>query len=175
MTITITRGKDEDAGTRYLSAEGRDVLVEEDQLTYDPATRTLALAGAGSRRQATARRRTAELTGAVIEVVTEKPGMNTREVEEVLRGRGVGFQRGDVGQAGRAATAAHLLRQEHGPRNSVLWFPRVLPSAPECSPREHGSSPHPSYRGGTTPRTTGPPPDPGALEPETEDPPSDST
>jgi hypothetical protein len=43
-----------DAGTRYLSAEGRDVEFPEVALTFDPASRALALAGGGvSRAQAT--------------------------------------------------------------------------------------------------------------------------
>jgi AAA domain len=53
--ITIVRGKGDDGGDeseRYLRAIGRDVEVDEDQLEFNPRTRTLRLSGAGSRKVA---------------------------------------------------------------------------------------------------------------------------
>lgn len=166
VVVTMTRDKD-DPSTRYLAAEGRDVLVDEDRLDFDPERRTLVLAGAGSRRQAKARRRESDLTAAVVELITEHPGLKTGELETRLRGAGHGFQRGQVGAAARRAVAANIIRTEHGPRNSTLHFPRmpdgpdfghgsgqVLPSAPDYSRGEDGSSPQSSLYGGTTPATT---------------------
>lgn len=149
VVITMTRDK-EDNRTRYLAAEGRDVLLDEDRLDFDPVTRTLNLAGAGSRTKARAFARQAELTSAVVEAVTNNPGSNTAEIEKKVREAGLGFQRGEVGKVGRSATHAGVLRQEHGPRNSVLWFPRVVsaPESPDYSRWEPMSTPHPSYRGG---------------------------
>jgi hypothetical protein len=47
--ITMTRDDSKDGnGERYLRAIGRDVDLDEDQLTYDASTRTLTLAGTGS-------------------------------------------------------------------------------------------------------------------------------
>lgn len=157
VTITLTRDKD-DQTVRYLAAEGRDVLLEEDRLDFDPVTRELTLSGAGSRKQARASQHHAELVGAVVEVVTTSPGINTSGIETVLREGGHGFQRGDVGKAGRAATAAGLLRQEHGPRNSVLWSSTasVLPSTPEVLPAGVVSAPDPSYKGREHSTTTRP-------------------
>lgn len=148
VTITLTRDQDNHQ-VRYLAAEGRDVLLEEDRLDFNPTTRELTLSGGGSRRQAKAQKKTAELSAAVVEVVTERPGLNTRELSDELRTRGHAFQRGDVGRAASSATTSGHLRQEHGPRNSTLYFPKlaVVPSSPDPSPRDGLSSPDPSYRG----------------------------
>ncbi len=148
VTITLTRDRD-NPQVRYLAAEGRDVLLEEDRLDFNPAARQLTLSGSGSRRQAKAAEKTAELSTAVVEIVTERPGLNTRELADALRAAGHAFQRGDVGQAARnAATSGHI-RQAHGPRNSILYYPKgaVVPSSPEPSQRDGLSSPDPSYRG----------------------------
>lgn len=157
--VTLVRDKDDDS-QRYLKAEGRDVMVEEDRLDFDPATRMLSLSGGGSRTQAKSKRRLDLLVAGLVEAVTEKPGLKTNQLEQVLRDRGFGFQRGDVGKAGRQAAGSGHLRQEHGPGNSTLWFPTsvVLPSAPDTSRREHGSAPARHYRGGstTTTRESGP-------------------
>ena len=152
VVITMTRDA-EDSTKRYLSAEGRDVLLEEDRLEFDASTRLLSLAGAGSRKQARAQQKVAELGAVIAEVVSEKPGINTSGIEKALRDRDVGFQRGDVGNAARQLVHSSHLRSQHGPRNSVLWFPRlaVLPSTPDYSPREAGSTPDPSYGVGSTP------------------------
>ena len=148
VILTLTRDND-DAARRYLSAEGRDVLVEEDRLDYDPTTRMLTLAGVGSRTKAKAARRHDKLLTEVVAVVTEKPGLTTTQIGDHLRALSVGFQRGDVGTAARRAVESGHLISQHGPRNSVLWFPKV-PSSPDRSQWEVGSSPDPSYKGGTT-------------------------
>lgn len=167
VILTMTRDRD-DSDARYLSAEGRDVTLDEDRLEFDRETRTLTLAGAGSRKKAKASKRTSQLAAVVVELVTEQPGIKTGELEDLVRARGVGFQRGDVGKAGRAATDAGLLTQQHGPRNSVLWFPKGMPpSAPKTSHREHGSSPESSLYGRTTLNNRDHSPDsdkPGALD-----------
>ena len=49
--VTLTRDKDDDQ-IRYLRAEGRDVLVDEDRLDFNPNTRVLSLSGTGSRKAA---------------------------------------------------------------------------------------------------------------------------
>jgi hypothetical protein len=148
VTITLTRDKD-NAQVRYLAAEGRDVLLDEDRLDFDATTRELTLSGSGSRRHAKAAEKSAELSAAVVEVVTERPGINTRELSDALREAGHAFQRGEVGAAARNATSSGHLRQVHGPRNSVLYYPKgvVVPSGPDPSQRDGLSSPDPSYRG----------------------------
>jgi len=49
--------QDGDTGPRYISAVGRDIELEEDRLSFDPATRWLSLSGGGSRKEAEASRR----------------------------------------------------------------------------------------------------------------------
>ena len=70
--VTLTRDHGEDgqgARDRYLRAIGRDVDIDEDRLSYDPDTRTLSLAGAGSRSIARASRRTDVLRDAILRLV----------------------------------------------------------------------------------------------------------
>ena len=49
--VIVTMTRDPDSDERFIKAEGRDVDLPEDRLSFDPATRTLALSGDGSRRQ----------------------------------------------------------------------------------------------------------------------------
>jgi RecA-family ATPase len=76
--ITMTRDDSKDGtGERFLRAIGRDVDLEEDQLTYDANTRTLTLVGTGSRKAA-ARKRRAEknaetLREEILKLVAKKP------------------------------------------------------------------------------------------------------
>jgi len=64
---------------RFFSADGRDVLEEEQQLTFDETTRSLTLGGVDSRM---AKRRSYE--DQWVEVVTANPGMNTSQLAEIL-------------------------------------------------------------------------------------------
>jgi AAA domain/Bifunctional DNA primase/polymerase, N-terminal len=122
--ITMTRDDSEDADDeRYLRAIGRDVDLEEDQLNYDPTTRTLTLAGTGSRKTAKNTRRDDQLDKAVLEVATAEPGLNTTQLGEKVKEAGVGFQRGDIGHsAGRLVDKGHL-RLEPGPRGAKQYYP----------------------------------------------------
>ena len=113
VTITLTRDKD-NSQVRYLAAEGRDVLLEEDRLDFDPQTRELTLSGSGSRRQAKAAEKSAELANAVVGVVAEKPGLNTRELSDVLREAGHAFQRAEVRAAARNATKQRSVLPDRG-------------------------------------------------------------
>lgn len=134
VILTLTRDND-DAARRYLSAEGRDVLVEEDRLDYDPTTRMLTLAGVGSRTKAKAARRESDLVQVVVALVSDEPGLSTRRLDERLRDQGVTVRNGDGGKAARRAVESGHLRSEHGPRGAVLYFPRSpVPTAPHRSP-----------------------------------------
>jgi hypothetical protein len=58
----------------------------------------------------------------VLNVVTAEPGLNTTEIGERVHAAGVGFQRGDIGQAAtRLAEAGHL-RLELGARNAKKYY-----------------------------------------------------
>ena len=81
--ITMIKDDSEDGnGERYLRAIGRDVDVEEDQLIYDATTRTLTLAGLGSRKATKDTRRNDKLDKAVYDAVTAERGLNITQIED---------------------------------------------------------------------------------------------
>ena len=147
--ITLVRDKDDDQ-VRYLRAEGRDVLVDEDRLDFDPFTRALTLAGAGSRKTAAKTRNLDDLVPDVVRAVTAAPGMSGYKLTAAMREQGAAFQRGDEIKAAKLAVERHLLRTESGPRNSTLYF--LSTTSPDLSrplPTGHvTTSPHLPYRGG---------------------------
>lgn len=113
VIVNLTR--DADTGHRYFRALGRDVEVEEDRLDFDPATRTLTLSGAGSRKVARddARREAVEV--ALHAAVAAEPGLSVVELTERLRGSGIGLQRGDVsGAAVALASRGRIERRKEG-------------------------------------------------------------
>ena len=122
--ITMVKDDNEDSdGERYLRAIGRDVDVEEDQLNYDPNTRTLTLAGSGSRKATKDTRRNDKLDKAVLEAVTAEPGLNTTQIGDKVHEAGVGFQRGDIGHSATRLVEAGHLRREPGPKNAKNYYP----------------------------------------------------
>ena len=122
--ITMTRDDSEDGnGERYLRAIGRDVDLEEDQLIYDATTRTLTLAGSGSRKATKDSRRNDKLDKAVLDVVTAEPGLNTTQIGDKVHAAGISFQRGDIGHSATRLTEAGHLRMEPGPRNAKNYYP----------------------------------------------------
>jgi hypothetical protein len=110
----ITMTKDAQ-GRRYLSAIGRDVELEEDLLTFDRARRTLTLSGDGSKKVAAAADHLAQLADALIDVVVAEPGLTTSEIEDRLRSRGHGLQKGDGGKAASIAEGSRrIIRRKEG-------------------------------------------------------------
>jgi 5S rRNA maturation endonuclease (ribonuclease M5) len=99
--------KDEE-GMRFLRAEGRDIDVAEEQVTFDPATRGLTLGGWD--RRTTAANRDAEH---VRQFVTENPGCTQNTIQAEM---GWGPAR-----TGKAVTAARI-RREPGPGRSTLHY-----------------------------------------------------
>lgn len=114
--VTMTFGHDNE--TRYLRALGRDVGVDEDRLSFDPATRLMAMTGGGSRKQATRVSKAEALVQPVCDVVRGNPGVSTGDLVDAvrtLRHGGVvtiAFQDHDVRQAVSAAVTQGLLRRE---------------------------------------------------------------
>jgi hypothetical protein len=122
--ITMVKDDSDDGnGERYLRAIGRDVDLEEDQLIYDATTRTLTLAGSGSRKATRDTRRNDKLDKAVLDVVTAEPGLNTTQIGDKVHAAGVSFQRGDVGHAATRLVDAGHLRMEPGARNAKKYYP----------------------------------------------------
>lgn len=161
--VTMTR--DPDTDQRFLRAEGRDVEVEEDRLDYDKATRRLSLSGAGNRKQVRATEHIEHLAEAVRDLVYAEPGINTAALTTALRDAGEHLQREDTAAAVHAASARGWVHRERGKRNAWEHFPgqssRVFP---ESSRGGVESSPDPSYRDGTTRRTTQTPSSPGTPD-----------
>jgi hypothetical protein len=100
--------KDE-AGVRFLRAEGRDVDVAEEQLTFNSATRGLSLGG-WDRRTVAANRD----SDAVLEFVTSSPGCTQNAI-------GTEFGWGPARTA--KAVKSAKLRVEPGPGKSHLHYP----------------------------------------------------
>lgn len=65
--VTLTR--DDDTGSRFIRATGRDVDLEEDRLDFDPDTRTLSLSGTGGRKVAAARTRTEDTEQRILTIL----------------------------------------------------------------------------------------------------------
>ena len=138
--ITLVRDKD-DEQVRYLRAEGRDVLVEEDRLNFDANTRTLSLSGGGSRKSTAKSRALDELVPAVVEAVKASPGITGYGLRNVFRDTGVSFRTGDESAAARVAVERGLLMAEDGPRNSKIYRP--TPHLSHLSPPVPGTAPPP--------------------------------
>jgi len=115
--IKLRRDKDEESrGERYLSALGRDVEVEEDQLLYDESSRSLTMAGVGSLKQVRSGEKIDVLVDVVVGVVTEHPGFGTNEVRNRIREKklATGFQDRDINKALTSAEELGRIRTEHG-------------------------------------------------------------
>ena len=147
--VTMTR--DPDTDVRFIKAEGRDVDLAEDKLGYDPATRSLRLTGAGSRKQVRTDDHIERLAEAVRDVVTETPGINVAGIRAALKDRGEHMQSGDHGKASRLAELRGWVHRKRGTRNAWQHFPgSVVPSSAGVVPDVLVSSAEPSYRDGTT-------------------------
>jgi hypothetical protein len=155
----------DDQGTRYFSAFGRDVDLPEDALDFDPNTRHLTLSRSGSRR---AKRQVAhhdELIAAVVQIVSLRPGLKTGEIEAELT---LPRQRGDLSQALQRAVDDGTLTRENGPRNSRLYSlaKPVTPSHPEGSSPESPRDETPSQTSNPeSPRVTPKAPQASAPDP----------
>lgn len=80
----ITLTKDEDTGDRFLRANGRDVDMDEDRLSFDALTRALTLTGDGSRKKANTGRHDAETVAAILDALEDKPeGVSGEDLQRV--------------------------------------------------------------------------------------------
>ena len=99
---------------RFFSADGRDVLQEEQQLTFDENTRSLTLGGVDSRM---AKKR--GLEDMWIDVVNANPGLSTSQLSEIL-----GKRYDDKGlKAGREAALRHHKVKTTEMGRTTVWFP----------------------------------------------------
>jgi hypothetical protein len=117
VVITMTRDKDDET-QRFLRAIGRDVDLEEDRLDFHAPTRTVTLAGVGSRRQIAADRKIAELSVFVARAAREHPGASISAVERAIKEMddAPSFRNGEVSRAAKYAQKQGLMRIEKAGR-----------------------------------------------------------
>jgi len=141
----ITMTKDAQ-GRRYLSAIGRDVELDEDLLTYDHARRTLTLSGAGSRKATGTADHLGELADALVDVVIAEPGLTTSDIEDRLRQRGHGLQKGDGGKAAKIAEGSRrIIRRQEG--RATRHYSPTSPTSPTYPDGEFPIPQLPVYTG----------------------------
>lgn len=150
VIITMTRDQDDET-QRFLRAIGRDVELDEDRLDFDPITRTLTLAGIGSRAKVKAEGKTAELAVLVVRAAREQPGLSYSAAENLIRGMedNPGFRNGDVSKAARFAAERGQLHIGKGTRGgvSLTVLECTSPTSPDLSPGPLSTSPTSPYRG----------------------------
>ena len=110
------------------------MLIEEDRLDYDAATRTLTLAGAGSRKSAAKVRQVEALMPAVIELLRETPLMSGNQLDGAIKSLIVSgdleakHSKGDGARAANLLAKQGLVTSEPGPRNSTVFSVSSLSS-----------------------------------------------
>jgi AAA domain-containing protein len=134
--ITLVRGKGDgaDESQRFLHAMGRDVEVEEDQLEFHAASRTLRLCGAGSRKVAASARKIQELVPEVIAVVQAEPGITASALYGAIKARGVTFQKGSEVKAAQNALQIGWIRHEREGKVKRYYPTHSDPSSPNLAP-----------------------------------------
>lgn len=114
----IVRQDDEPTSPRYIAAFGRDVDIHETQLSFDPVTRHLTLAG-GSRRDAAARSALFDVIGVLIAAGHPLSG---RQVESELA-ESEHTQKA-VRDALKLGARQGTLVATNGPRRAILYSHR---------------------------------------------------
>lgn len=119
--ITVARDTDR-KDLRFIRAEGRDIDLPEDQLVFDPDTRTLSLAGAGSRKTANIVRKLDALKPIVLSLLAEAPSMSGNQIDQgiaALKKTGdidLAHSKGDGAKTANLLEAAGLLDGKDTPR-----------------------------------------------------------
>lgn len=145
--ITLVRDKDDDQ-QRYLRAEGRDVLIDEDQLLFDDRTRTLTLAGAGSRRNNARVRKLEAQIPVVLDLLREHPSMTGNQLDIALAKTDLPHSKGDGTKAAQLAERRGLLGSKDGSRRSRLFFLLTTsPTSPNSPQGDSDDFPHLPDRG----------------------------
>lgn len=153
--VWLARDQHDDT-RRFLRAEGRDVLVEEDRVLFDPETRTLTLAGTGSRQRSRETAKVAELAGYVVGAARQSPGVGVAGLERAIRATdgAPSFRNGEVSSAAKIARDQGLLTIVSGgpgrpSEHYAVDNPPTPPNPSRTPPREDPPTPPtPPYRGG---------------------------
>jgi hypothetical protein len=128
VILTMTRDSDDDS-LRFLKAEGRDVDLAEDQLVFDQSSRTLSLAGTGSRKKGKDDRKLTELAVLTVRAAHTHPGIGTAEMVKAIREMedAPSFHDRDGSRAARkAAELGHLRLVGGGPGRKTSHYPTAL-------------------------------------------------
>jgi len=100
--------KDFESGLRFMRAEGRDVDVPEEQLTYDESTRRLALGGWD---RASLRKQTDSKT--IVESIRSNPGCSQNDLMAALQWGAQRVQKAIQAAGGRVRTTPGKGRTNH--------------------------------------------------------------
>ncbi|GAB3080898.1 hypothetical protein GCM10027053_51700 [Intrasporangium mesophilum] len=84
VIITLTRDPDDEA-RRFIKALGRDVDVDEDELSMDPLTRVLTRTGNGGRKDQKGDREASRLAQFVIRAAAQNPGASKGAIIRAIR------------------------------------------------------------------------------------------
>jgi len=177
--VYLKRDENTDDQARYLSAQGRDVDVEEDRLEFDPDTRRLTLTGAGSRRRARSEQDRATDRELILTVLSthrhEFPsGMSGKDLATLAGGRkdrqftdarNSLLDDGTLASAKRNARGGGLLYAPSAWKLPNMPKPTdsVSPEHTEPPPYTGGSCSVPSSSEGTEPQIEGLPPADGVI------------
>ena len=100
---------------RFFSADGRDVLLEEQYLRYDAITRGLTLGGGDARTT-----KKANLEDLWVQAVLGAPGATTSRLCEIL---GKSTDDKALASARKSAEHRHLVKTRPGAGRSLVWYP----------------------------------------------------
>lgn len=136
--ITLTRNDD---GERFLRAEGRDVHIDEDQLLYDTDSRTLSLAGTGSRKATAQTRKHEAQIPVVLELLAAHPTMSGNALDVELAKTDLPHSKGDGARVAQLLERRAMVGSKEGPRRARLFFLITSPSSLRLPPGDSATSP----------------------------------
>jgi AAA domain len=116
VVVTLARDPDDETA-RYLRAFGRDVEVDEDRLVFEPDTRTLTLAGAGSRKRSKVERAVEAAMPLVFDHVAGNPGCSGEDLRRGVDG---------------SHTAIDEARRRHVQQGTIIEDPRAGRGGGKC-------------------------------------------
>lgn len=109
-------GGDIETGSRFFSALGRDVLVPESQLDWQPETRALTIVG-GGRNEKKAREAGPDIVAVMSEIVFADGASKNQLINKL---KGYGYGRNAARAAVESAIQDGLLYTTEGPRGAIV-------------------------------------------------------
>ncbi|GAA1714374.1 hypothetical protein GCM10009809_08200 [Isoptericola hypogeus] len=115
---------------RFFGAYGRESDVREGQVELDGDGRTLTFRADVSRASARHDAKRLALRSGLLMVIGANPGANSRQVERLLRERGVTFTKGDEGPAITELVRDGLVRREAAGNARLHYLTDMSPTSP---------------------------------------------